>query len=186
MVVVMYVRRSSITPLVIGRIQQATSWFSSIEEDLQEVDISANNILQTQIQQETEFTGYPVFYEDHLKPIGDIKELRKWYLNYKLKYANELTEEENSFELLEPSVQINEDTDIPTGYIGGTLDTLEWLVRGSSNILSPSSWFSWGSRSSSSKQQEIEFPVVQTNWYWRRKWKKVIKVNMFMVFKFLL
>ena len=170
MVVVMYVRRSSITPKVIAKIQQATQWFETIEEELQEIDISANNSLQLQIQQETKFTGYPVFYEGHLKPIGDIEELQKWYFNYKLKYANELNEEEDSFEILKPSTEINEDsTNISTGYISGTLDTLEWLVRGSTSILSPSSWFSWGSNSSTNKEKQIEFPVVQTNWYWRRK-----------------
>merc|ERR1712137_583490 len=138
-----------------------------------EIDVTANQNLQLQIEKETPAKEFPIFYEndsdDNLKPIGTIDDLRQWYQNYRLQYVNELTEIESSFEIIEETTH-----NLSAGYIGGTLDTLEWIVRGSTNLLSPSTWFSWGSSSNTENSKILEFPVIQTNWYWRQQ-KRILR-----------
>lgn len=170
MVVVMYVRRSSTTPQVLKEIQEATDLFSDIDEELEEIDVTNNPSLQSQIQKETACTEFPIFYENHLTPIGPLVKLKQWVENYKWMIAEELSEQEKSFQILEEDVVDTPKNEkaVSAGVVGGTLDTLEWIMRGSSSLLSPSSWFGWNSTNLPEQTESHEFPVVRTNWYYRR------------------
>jgi hypothetical protein len=171
--VIMYVIRASMTPKIIGKVQTAVEWFSGLQDELVEVDVSCNPELENQLVSETGGRDFPLFYEDHVRPIGSLESLEAWIHTRKASHNSELDQVVGSFEDLggsgpsgpSPSGDLLQ---VSPGYLGSALNSLEWIARGTS------SWFLPSVSSQSSEGERSprvlgEFSVIQTNWYWRGK-----------------
>lgn len=156
------------TPAVIAKINQATELISQANMEYEQIDITDNSVLQKQTYTEIKTKDFPLFYENHIKPIGTLDQL-KVFLQNKMQ-NNEMEEIKDTTPKADHSTSIvqNSDGEISTGVIGSTLETIEWVFHETTSWISPLSWFAKPTETVKPPSC-IEVPVIQSNWYGRRE-----------------
>ena len=157
------------TPGVMAKINTAIELITQSNMEYEQIDITDNSVLQKQTYQEIKTKDFPLFYENHIKPIGTLEQL-KVFLQNKSQNNTESEEIKENAPKSASSVNIvqSNDGEISTGVIGSTLETIEWVFHETTNWISPLSWFSKPTENVKPPSC-IEIPVIQSNWYGRQQ-----------------